>query len=775
MQELTRKRAIALGLRAKVPVITRILAFALLVSGLTVAVVSYYKLRGVEKFRAKSEKPELSKEVTGVVEGYERRVTKNDRLYLLVKASRDVSFSDGHHELENVAMSVYPPEGEVPDQISAARAIYQPNTDVNSPSNTNLISFHGNVKIETKEKLKVSTEALSFDQGTGIAQTDAPVQFERENVTGNSVGAVVDQKAKRLELRKDVHLTIAPGANASKRTRPVTIKSAHGTFEQQTMQLVFSGGVTVEQENDILSGDNLNTFINQQKRLEKAEIRGNAYLRVMDPGRAAEVKSYNMDFFMDKDQRLERALATNAVSARTLEGDSDVAINGGNSLDVTFQAKDDASLLKQMVAGGRSVITMSAPKSKAADPNAANKRLTANAVTLTWRITGRDLEKAQASGEAELFIEPVVSSARAERKTLNAPQFDCDFFEAGNLARTCKATGGSKAVLDPVQPTKDRGTRTLTSQSMTAVFLKETQDVERVDAQGDGKFNENDRNGVAANVSYVAAEQTVKLRGGDPTVWDSRGRTKAVELDSDLANQVSYARGRTTTTYYSQEQTNGATPFTKTKSPVYISSERGEFRHQSGQAVYTGNARAWQDDNYVRGDRLVLYVNDKRMEASGNVQTTIYNSKKRVADNNQVVPVFAAANSMFYSDPDRTIHYEVNVDIKQGSDRLTSEVADVYLMKDSNEMDKTIAQRNVVLAQPGRKGTGDWVEYTSANEIAVLKGNPARVDDLEQGNTQGNRLTLSVRDGKVTADDPRGPLSPGRVRSTHKIRKPSNN
>jgi lipopolysaccharide export system protein LptA len=307
---------------------------------------------------------------------------------------------------------------------------------------------------------------------------------------------------------------------------------------------------------------------------------------------------------------------------------------------------------------------------------------------------------------------------------------------------------------------------------MTTVFLKDTQDIERVDAQGDSKFNENDRNGVAANVSYVATDQTVRLRGGDPTVWDSRGRTKAVELDTDLANDVSYARGKTTTTYYSQEQTNGATPFSKTKSPVYIVSDRGEFHQESGQAIYSGNARAWQDDNYVRGDKLVLYVNDKRMEASGHVQTTIYNAKRRVDNINTVVPVFASADSMFYSDPDRKIHYEGSVDIKQGTDRMTSDVADVYLLKESNEMEKTIAQRNVVLTQPNRKGTGDWVEYTSANEVAILKGNPARVEDVEQGDTQGNRLTLSMREGKVTADDARGPLSPGRVRSTHKIRKP---
>jgi len=765
MQEITRRRAIALGLRAKVPVIARLVAFALLASGLAVVGISYYKLRNAEKFKAKSEKPELSKEVTGVIEGYEHHVTKNDRLYLLVKASRDVTFSDGHHELENISMAVYPPEGDTPDQITAARAIVQPDANV---------SFMGNVKIETKEKLKVNTEALSFDQNSGVAQTDSPVSFERENVYGTSKGAQVEQKTKRLGLRSHVQLTIVPGqaAKSATRARPVSIKAGQGIFDQQSMVLAFTGGVTVEQEADILSGDNVTAFINEQKHLQRAEIRGNSYMRVMDPGRAAEVHSVNMDFFMDQDQRLQRALATSDIAARTLEGDADVQISGSNSLDVTFQAQGDSSLLKQMVAGGRSVITMSAPKSKANDPHAANKRLTANEVKLTWRTTGRDLEKAEANGDAELFVEPVVSSTRAERKKLNAPQFDCDFFEAGNLARSCKATGGSKATLDPVQPAQNRGTRTLTSQNMTTVFIKDTQDIERVDAQGDGKFNENDRNGIAANVSYVAADETVRLRGGEPTVWDSRGRTKAIELDADLANDISYARGKTTTTYYSQEQTNGATPFSKTKSPVYIASERGEFHHESGQAIYTGNARAWQGDNYVRGDKLTLYVNDKRMEASGHVQTAIYNAKKSVENNKTVVPVFAAADSMFYSDPDRTIHYEGNVDIKQGTDRLTSGIADVYLLKETNEMEKTIAQRNVVLAQPSRKGTGDWVEYTSANELAVLKGNPARVEDVEQGNTEGNRLTLSVRDGKVTADDARGPLAPGRVRSTHKIRKP---
>jgi lipopolysaccharide transport protein LptA len=477
-----------------------------------------------------------------------------------------------------------------------------------------------------------------------------------------------------------------------------------------------------------------------------------------------------MDFFLDKDQQLERAVAMRDAGGKTLDADSDLQLTGASLIEVLFQAQGERSLLKQMRTEGRSVINLSAPKSKVNDPRATNKRLTADAVKLIWRITGRDLDKAEAVGNAELFVDPVVKNATADKQTLTAPRIDCDFFEIGNLARTFTATGGSKAVIEPVQKVEDRGTRVLTSQKMSAVFVKETQAIERMDALGDAKFNEDDRNGVATNISYTAADNSVRLRGGEPTVWDSRARTKAIELDSNLTNHVSYSRGKTATTYYSQEQTNGATPFSKVKSPVYVVSDRGEFDSNTGIAIYTGNARAWQEDNFVRGDKLTIYVKEKKMEANGRVQSQVYNARPR-AEAVGAVPVFATADAMTYSDPNRTLHYEGNVDIRQGTDRLTSGVADVYLYKESSEVEKTIAQRDVVLTQPNRKGTGDWAQYTSADEVAVLKGNPARVEDAEKGSTEGGRLTVYMRDGRVIADDVRGPQSPGRVRSTHKVKK----
>ena len=257
---------------------------------------------------------------------------------------------------------------------------------------------------------------------------------------------MLEAKTKKLELRKDVEIVVVPEVKkdaeakpASARSRPVTIHAAHAVFEQETMRLSFSGGVTAEQEHDIMSGDNMNAVLNQQKRLQQVEVRGNSYLRSMAPGHAAEMHSRDMDFYLDDDQRLKKAQAREDTRARTLDADSEMQSNGANILEANFQAQGNDSLLQEMHSLGRSTVNLSAPKSRANDPRSASKRLTADAIKLEWRATGKDLQRAEAVGNAELYVEPVVKNAKADRKTLTAPRFDCDFYESGNLAHNCTA------------------------------------------------------------------------------------------------------------------------------------------------------------------------------------------------------------------------------------------------------------------------------------------------------------------------------------------------
>ena len=770
MQEVRRRRDVVLiGVRARAPLVARVLALVVLAVGLVYVGITYNKARKVPQFVMRGGPAELSTRVVSRIEKFERQVREGDRVTMLLRSSLYLSYDDGHHVLQDVRLEYYPKTGGV-DHVNAKQALYY--------SETETVQFDGSVQIDTRDRLKVLTEHVAYDVKNEQAKVDAPLTFTHDNVEGRADSALVLSKEKKFDLQGSVEITVQPtakeaGAVASSRSRPVTIRSAAAHYDQAQGMLTFSGGATAEQERDVMSGDTITGWLNEAKKLKSLQTKANAYLRTLEEGRAAEARAAEMNFYFDADQRLENATAVGGVQAHTLNADAEVTLTAPTDAQLHFAPQGDRSLLKEMRAEGRPVITLAAPKSKLNDPRAANKRLTADKVSLFWRTSGRDLERAEAVGNAELIVEPVQSTPKAERKTLNAPRLDCSFYETDNLAQTAVASGGAKAVFVPLQPSETRAPRTLTAQKLTARFVRETQDAEQVDAEGDTQFNEGDRNGQAANASYTAADQTVRLRGGDPVVWDSRARLKATEIDANNATHVSYARGKTQTTYYSQEQTNGATPFRKVKSPVFIVAANAEFQHDAGLGIYTGDARAWQDDNFVRGDKLTIRREQKRMEADGNVQSAIYQARRKDQSGNRVVvPVFATAQRMFYSDTDRIVHYETNVDIKQGTERITCDVADVYLTKDANEVDHTIAQRNVVVTQPGKRGTGDRGEYFAADETVVLTGNPARVEDVAQGNSEGRRMTVYLRENRVVTDNPGGPLATGRVHSSHKIKKP---
>src|SRR5947209_2731881 len=812
MQEIRRRKVAGIGLRIAAPKFVRVLALCLLACGLAAVAISYWRLRGHTEFRLRPGQAQLSTEVVGDIHNLEHREMKGDRLWVVLTADRDLTYSDGHHELENVHLEVYPDKGDQPDKISSQRTL-------TNEDNTQFL-FTGNVQIETRDRLAVKAEAVEYDVKTEVGNVTTPVSFERENVSGRADSASLDGKSKKLNLKGNVEITVKPETDAQRQSAPagvpkmnlrglpLTVKSAQADFDQNQLQLSFSGGAVAEQGRDVMSGETLSGSLSEQKRVKYVVARGSAYLRSMNEGHSAEVFSDSLEFFFDENQKLERSHAAGNVRAKTIDADSDAQLVTQGVVDLDFAVQDERSVLKEMRAGERPVVTLSAPKSKAADPKAANKRLTADGIRLSGHAAGRDLERAEADGNAELLVEPAQANPAADRKTLNAALIRCQFYEAGNLAQTFTASGNAKAVVEPLQQTEKRATRTLTSQEMVAHFVRETQDVERfdatgdahfqerertlasqkmtalfsrdtaalerVDATGDPKYKEQDRNGQAAAMSYTTGDGFVRMRGGEPVVWDSRARLKAAEIDADTINKVSNARGKVQTTYYSQEQTGGAAPFKNVKSPVFIASAAAEFQHDAGVGIYTGNARAWQDDNFVKADRIVLYHERKRMEAEGSVQSALYNARRKEANGTRtVVPVFATSRTMFYSDSDRLVHYEGDVDIHQGTERITGGLADVYLLKDTYEVEHTVAERNVVVTQPGRRGTGDWAQYTAEDEKVVLTGAPARVEDAEKGTSESRRMIVYLRDNRVISDGgENAQQSTGRGHTTHKIRKP---
>ena len=111
-------------MRARFPLVVRILAIVILAAGIAFIGISYYRLRNNKIFLMRRKRLSFQKRKP---EGRWLRAagdTKDGRLYLLLKADVDITYSDDHHELEQVSLAVYPPDGQKPDQINALRAIY---------------------------------------------------------------------------------------------------------------------------------------------------------------------------------------------------------------------------------------------------------------------------------------------------------------------------------------------------------------------------------------------------------------------------------------------------------------------------------------------------------------------------------------------------------------------------------------------------------------------------------------------------------------------------
>jgi LPS export ABC transporter protein LptC len=573
--------------------------------------------------------------------------------------------------------------------------------------------------------------------------------------------ALYEKDADRFELKNGLHIITVEDDN------PTDIKAANGVYEQSSGKINLEGGAEITQGGNFVRGDSIFAELFQNKKIKQSRVLGNALVRQITAERTTEVSGAEVNAKFNEEQKLLTADVVGTGSAVLIPSKpgeySKMTMTAQRSINVLFKSD---GLLNRIITDGRTTVKLDVPDNS---EDAANKLLTADAVKTLFNDSGQDLRTAEAVGNAELVVAPLRASEKNYKTTITAPRFDCEFFPTGNNAKTCVASLKTKTVRVPTQPAADRGNQTITADKLSANFSQQTKDIERLDAVGKAKFAELDRSAISETISYTTADETVRLRGGEPTVWDSKARAKAPEIDWNTRNQTSMLRGGASTTYYSQESTGGATPFGKSAKPVYVTAQLGEFDHKTETAIYTGNARGWQENNYVRGDKLTIFQKQGRLNVEGNVQSLLYDVKRKENGKETTTPVYASSRNLTYTRDDRLLRYENDVDIRQGKDRITSGLAKIYLTE-SNELARTEMENSVVITQPNRKAVGDYAQYTASDEIVILKGNPARVEDAENGTSQGSQMTVYLRENRVVGEGGSKQNATGRTRSVYKIK-----
>lgn len=759
------------------PRVARLLAVALVLALIAAIVISYLNQYGFIH-RAGEVYPEyrMSHRLVSVTEHIRHLQAQGDRYLFSLKASRDELYDDGHHELKDVVLEVYGDNQQSQGWVRAEHCVYDPKQG--------LVIFKTRVVANAWDRLSLVTDRLTYHQDTGVIQTDQPVEIEQRRLRGRVVGVEVRTRPgqEQVVLKQDVNVVIEPGGQsgspASSELVRIRSQSAYSLKSESAIHLV--GNVVLSQGMETLTADRMTAFLDGHQRVHTVKATGRVLMQSRSGRRTSQVQAETMEFSFDQDQRLRRAVASGDAAANVVHAqqvrqvrapriEAEFVPTGTASVTVSRLVGDHGRVEVRFSPAGASALANSKSRSLGDRLASEEKTLTADWVELSYRKEGRELDRALASGQAVLVLKPQSMGREAERKTIRADRMEIEFYDDGTLANAFTAQGHVRVEFEPLGPGSAKPVRVTTSQTLVAQIDRRTHEFTQLTQSGDFHFAEGDRQASSQMAVYDAATHILSLRGGEPVMWDTRGRLRAEQVDINMETGESLARGRVHTTYYNQEATQRTVPFLQRQAPIFIAADQAEVKQRINLAIYTGKVRVWQDDHYVTAERVELYGKERMMVAIGQVRSGFYQAPERTqdADPAGMAPVFVKAQRMTYLDVERLVRYEHEVHLQQGRNRLRADRLTVFLQRDVNELERAVAEGQVVIAEPERRAYGDQAVYTAADERVVLTGQPAHVEDERTGIVQrGPRLTYLAGDDKVIVGDQGGAQ---RVRSVRKI------
>src|SRR5215471_7874174 len=458
--------AVRFMVRGKLLSAGKLLALALLVSIIAALVVYMARTRRVLFI---DNKPQLQKGKVGVAYNTHYAYEAGGVVRFRLEAGVDTSFQDGTHELEQVKLSSNGVKGDRDDVVTADRAKISDTSDLNRLD----AEFISNVRIVTGEDLIVKTEYLKYSQTENTARTDKPVSFEHKNLHGTATGMLVEANDERVHLLKDADVTIEPqdkapsglagrprhdgsaaangpagSSRGGKIKAPVHITGQTALLEKKEHRITFDGSVVVTQKTVEMRSDKMIGYLDDADHIQKIEARGSSVLKEADQ---AEIQSPDMDFLFADAQRLDHAVATGGVYAKSL-GPEPLREARSDTADVTFkQNSAGLNAAARIKAEGHAVLHVHAPAAEAANQkNPAEREIKGDVITMAFFDDGKTLKTAEAAGNAVLVVTPVRAFRGADKKTIQAPQMTAVFFDEGNRIKTYDATGGVRVELDPM-------------------------------------------------------------------------------------------------------------------------------------------------------------------------------------------------------------------------------------------------------------------------------------------------------------------------------------
>jgi len=742
--------------------------FAVLALAAVVVVGGFYLRARMELRRALRDLPgKVGIDIQQTSEGFTMSKSEGGRTLFTIHASKATQFKQGGHAtLHNVNILVYGKQSDRFDQISGDDFDYDQQAGEVVSKGLVHIDLQGDLgdkgggdKAGTpspavKNPIHLAAVGMTFNQKTGVAESDGQVDFQLSQAAGTAHGATYDSKNNQLTLHAAVDIKTA-GKQATH------ILAHSGTITKEP-RLVTMAGVQMTTQSRTMLADDAVVHLAPDNSVQRVNATGN--VRLSDAA-GMQLRAPKGELTLGAQNLIESALFTGGVD---FESAKQLASGHSGEMRMQFvpegakpKAHGDAQARLQTIYASQGTVLRQAPRPGSKNPQAMT--MTSDAMTFAMNEQ-QQLSSAETGGPGELITRSADPKQPGD-SVIDAQHFTADFGEQNRL-QTVHGRGAVQVTRRaPGEPDK-----VSTSETLVADFSP-AGEITRAVQEGDFRYKEaqsskdepGGRRAWAARATYSPLDDSLTLVG-DPRVVDGGTTVVADNIrllrgESGKTSGEMFATGNVKSTYSELTvQPNGA--LLANSDPVHVTAKAMNAAQASGLAHYTGNARLWQGSNIVEAPAIDFEQKTRTLVATGDLKHPVSSWFAQVDAKGKSSTMLVTAPRLNYSDNDRQAHYSGGVTAKSEDGVMTAAKADVFLspagakpgVAGPSQLDHIIATTHVLVQQQERRAEGEKLVYQASTGTYVMTGGSPMLSDPVNGTVRGDSLTFYNHDDRVVVE-----------------------
>jgi lipopolysaccharide export system protein LptA len=227
----------------------------------------------------------IAEDVSQVAHDFRMSKSDGERTLFTVQAASFQQFKDGQRiELHDASVTLYGREGTRTDHISGADFQYDKATGDVTAKGEVQIDLEATSPQEKMPKgaipgvsnvIHLKTSGLVFNENTGLARTNEPIEFQIPDGHGSAVGALYDSKANTLLLESSVKIVTTGRQKA-------TVTGDRATIVKSSQRIVVENA-KINQPPRTLTTDKLTLLLRNDNTVERILGSGNIHARREGP------------------------------------------------------------------------------------------------------------------------------------------------------------------------------------------------------------------------------------------------------------------------------------------------------------------------------------------------------------------------------------------------------------------------------------------------------------------------------------------------------------